>query len=117
MSSASSRSRPGKRVQSMHGGERRSRNTSRVRSNIVSYNDAYTYALRAAYLHHLLQPRAKRKQYIAAPKPVRKTAMIGDLVQDFSLIKDTKSQKFPHGFMSPLEKRIQGVLVGKEKRI
>lgn len=41
--------------------------------------------------------------------------MIGDLVQEFSLIKDTKSAKFPHGFMSPLEKRIQGVLVGKEK--
>jgi hypothetical protein len=41
--------------------------------------------------------------------------MIGDLVQDFSLIKDTKSAKFPHGFMSPLEKRIQGVLVGTER--
>lgn len=99
----------------MQGGERRSRNPSRVRSKVVSYNDAYTFALRAAYLHHLLQPRAKRKQYIAAPKPVRKTAMIGDLVQDFSLIKDTKSAKFPHGFMSPLEKRIQGVLVGTER--
>ncbi len=45
----------------------------------------------------------------------RKTAMIGELVQEFSLIKDTKSAKFPHGFMSPLEKRIQGVLVGKER--
>jgi hypothetical protein len=41
--------------------------------------------------------------------------MIGELVQEFSLIKDTKSAKFPHGFMSPLEKRIQGVLVGKER--
>jgi hypothetical protein len=41
--------------------------------------------------------------------------MIGDLVQDFSLMKDTKSAKFPHGFMSPLEKRLQGVLVGTEK--
>jgi hypothetical protein len=41
--------------------------------------------------------------------------MIGDLVQDFSLMKDTKSAKFPHGFMSPLEKRIQGVLVGTER--
>ncbi|PMD51944.1 uncharacterized protein K444DRAFT_647892 [Hyaloscypha bicolor E] len=103
----------------MQGGERRSRNPSRnpsrVRSKVVSYNDGYTFALRAAYLHHLLQPRAKRKQYIPAPKPVRKTAMIGDLVQDFSLMKDTKSAKFPHGFMSPLEKRIQGVLVGTER--
>ncbi|KAN0122429.1 hypothetical protein V8E51_000755 [Hyaloscypha variabilis] len=115
MSSASSRSHPARRIQSMQGGDRRSRNPSRVRSKVVSYNDAYTFALRAAYLHHLLQPRAKRKQYIAAPKPVRKTAMIGDLIQDFSLIKDTKSAKFPHGFMSPLEKRIQGVLVGTER--
>jgi len=41
--------------------------------------------------------------------------MIGDLIQDFSHIKDSKSAKFPHGFMSPLEKRIQGVLVGTEK--
>jgi len=41
--------------------------------------------------------------------------MIGDLIQDFSLMKDTKSAKFPHGFMSPLEKRIQGVLVGTER--
>jgi hypothetical protein len=41
--------------------------------------------------------------------------MIGELVQEFSLIKDTKSAKFPHGFMSPLEKRIQGVLMGKER--
>ncbi|KAH8814162.1 hypothetical protein F5882DRAFT_315173 [Hyaloscypha sp. PMI_1271] len=119
MSSASSRSHPGRRIQSIQGGERRSRNPSRnpsrVRSKVVSYNDGYTFALRAAYLHHLLQPRAKRKQYIPAPKPVRKTAMIGDLIQDFSLMKDTKSAKFPHGFMSPLEKRIQGVLVGTER--
>lgn len=83
----------------------------------ISYNDAYTFALRVAYLHHLLQPRAKRKQYIPAPKlpKQRKTAMIGELVQEFSLIKDTKSAKFPHGFMSPLERRIQGVLMGKER--
>lgn len=41
--------------------------------------------------------------------------MMGELLQEFSLIKDTKSAKFPHGFMSPLEKRIQGVLVGRER--
>ena len=41
--------------------------------------------------------------------------MIGDLVQEFSLIKDSKSAKFPHGFMSPLEKRMQGVLMGTER--
>ena len=41
--------------------------------------------------------------------------MIGELIQDLSLVKDNKSAKFPHGFMSPLEKRLQGVLVGTEK--
>lgn len=41
--------------------------------------------------------------------------MIGELIQDFSLVKDTKSAKFPHGFMSPLEKRLQGVLIGTER--
>ena len=41
--------------------------------------------------------------------------MIGDLVQEFSLVKDSKSAKFPHGFMSPLEKRMQGVLMGTER--
>ncbi|PVH88463.1 hypothetical protein DL98DRAFT_509172 [Cadophora sp. DSE1049] len=117
MSSASSRPRASRRMNSIQNENRMSRNPSRIRAKAVSYNDAYTFALRVAYLHHLLQPRAKRKQYVSAPKPVkaRKTVMIGDLVQEFSLIKDTKSAKFPHGFMSPLEKRIQGVLVNTER--
>ncbi|KAH7364451.1 hypothetical protein BKA65DRAFT_138644 [Rhexocercosporidium sp. MPI-PUGE-AT-0058] len=117
MSSASSRPRASRRMNSIQNENRMSRNPSRIRANAVSYNDAYTFALRVAYLHHLLQPRPKRKQYVSAPKPVkaRKTVMIGDLVQEFSLIKDTKSAKFPHGFMSPLEKRIQGVVVNTER--
>lgn len=41
--------------------------------------------------------------------------MIGELIQDFSRVKDTKSAKFPHGFMSPLEKRLQGVVTGAER--
>ena len=83
-------------MNSIQNENRMSRNPSRIRAKAVSYNDAYTFALRVAYLHHLLQPRAKRKQYVSAPKPVkaRKTVMIGDLVQEFSLIKDTKSAKF-----------------------
>lgn len=40
---------------------------------------------------------------------------IGDLVKDFSGLSNSKSGKFPHGFMSPLEKRMQGVLVGTER--
>ncbi|CZT47938.1 probable C2 domain protein [Rhynchosporium secalis] len=117
MSSASSRPRVSRRVTSIQNENRMSRNPSRIRAKAISYNDAYTFALRVAYLHHLLQPRPKRKQYVTAPKPVkaRKTVLIGDLVQEFSLIKDTKSAKFPHGFMSPLERRMQGVLVNTER--
>ncbi|CAG8974156.1 hypothetical protein HYALB_00002795 [Hymenoscyphus albidus] len=120
MSSASSRTRPHRRIESIQNDKRLSlsRNTSsKSRTKAPSYNDAYTFALRVAFLHHLLQPRAKRKQYVSAPKPIaaRKSVMIGELIQDFSLMKDTKSAKFPHGFMSPLERRLQGVLIGTER--
>jgi hypothetical protein len=37
------------------------------------------------------------------------------MVKDFSLIRDSKSTRFPHGFMAALDKRITGVLVGQEK--
>lgn len=53
-----------------------------------------------------------------APKPVVRVSTassIGDLVKDFSGLSNSKSGKFPHGFMSPLEKRMQGVLVGTER--
>ncbi|RAL63192.1 hypothetical protein DID88_004271 [Monilinia fructigena] len=36
-------------------------------------------------------------------------------MQDFSLTSNTKT-KFPHGFMSQLEKRLQGILRGTERR-
>lgn len=52
-----------------------------------------------------------------APAPVqRTTTSINDLIKDFSLLKDSKSTRFPHGFMSELEKRLTGVLMGKEKK-
>lgn len=37
-------------------------------------------------------------------------------MKDFSLLRDNKSTKFPHGFMSELEKRLTGVLMGREKK-
>lgn len=83
----------------------------------VSENECYTYALRAAYLHYLVQPRQKRVQHVAnTSKPIqRSSTSINDMVKDFSLIRDSKSTKFPHGFMAALDKRITGVLVGQEK--
>jgi len=37
-------------------------------------------------------------------------------MKDFTLVRDSKSTRFPHGFTSELEKRLTGVLLGKEKR-
>ncbi|KAI1003854.1 hypothetical protein K3495_g4356 [Podosphaera aphanis] len=115
MSSASFKSRQNRRNHSLQSIDRLSRNSSRMRPKPISYNDAYTFTLKAAYLHHLLQQRPKTKQFGSAFKSSKKTVSMGDLVQDFSLTRDSTSTKLPHGFMSPIERRIQGVLTGKEK--
>jgi len=107
------------RVNSLQRGERIERrgSGSRRKQPAVSAQDAYLYALRVAYLSYLLQPRQKRVQHVpAAPRPIqRSSTSVTDLVKDFSLIRDSKSTRFPHGFMSELDKRITGVLVGKER--
>src|SRR5579862_3552332 len=83
----------------------------------ITHNDAYTYALRVAYLAYLLQPRVRRTQHVPAPQqPHRSSASINDLMKDFSLIRDSKSTRLPHNFLSQLEKRLTGVLTGKERR-
>ena len=46
----------------------------------------------------------------------RSSTSIHDLMSDFSLVRDSKSTRIPHGFVSELEKRLTGVLMGKEKR-
>lgn len=83
----------------------------------VSEHDVYLYALRAAYLAYLLQPRQKRVQHVAnTSKPIqRSSTSINDMVKDFSLIRDSKSTRFPHGFMTALDKRLTGVLTGTER--
>lgn len=37
-------------------------------------------------------------------------------MSDFSLVRDSKSTRIPHGFVAELEQRLTGVLIGKEKR-
>lgn len=108
------------RVNSLQRGERAARRGSgsaRGKQRDVSAQDAYLFALRVAYLAYLLQPRQKRVQHVpAAPKPVqRSSTSINDLMKDFSLIRDSKSTRFPKDFMSELDKRITGVLVGTER--
>ncbi|KAF2839346.1 C2 domain-containing protein [Patellaria atrata CBS 101060] len=107
----------GRRVNAIQQDERLQRKASSNRKRVVSSQDAYLWALRVAFLSYLLQPRARRVQHIPAPaKPIqRSTTSMNDLMKDFSLIRDSKSTKFPHGFMGELDKRITGVLIGKEK--
>ena len=86
------------------------------RKRVATRDDAYTYALRAAFLAYLLQPRAKRTQHVTAPKPIQKASTSAtDLMKDFSLLRDSKSTKFPHAFMAALDKRMTGVLYGTER--
>ncbi|KAI9779061.1 MAG: hypothetical protein M1839_007727 [Geoglossum umbratile] len=98
---------------------RLSRNPTRTvgRSRPITHNDAYSYALRVAYLAYLLQPRVRRTQHVPAPQqPHRSSSSINDLMKDFSLVRDSKSTRLPHNFLSELEKRLTGVLTGKERR-
>ena len=92
-----------------------SRDDSRsLRKRPVTHQDAYLHALRVAYLAYLLQPKAKKS--VPAPKVQRASTSVQDLMKDFSLIRDSKSTKFPHGFMADLERRLTGVMLGKERR-
>ena len=122
MSSSSSPSGLGHSRKLTRSLDRRSNRLSRpvsrfVQKKEVTYNEAYTYALRAAYLNHLLQPRPKRKQYISQPKPVnRSSSMVDSAIRDFSsAVTGSKGAKLPKDFMSHMEKRLQGAIVGSER--
>ncbi|KAI8632567.1 hypothetical protein F5Y19DRAFT_421750 [Xylariaceae sp. FL1651] len=119
MSSTSRKSYINRRIDSVQSvqsnTDRRSRAASSARAPAVNHDDAYTYALRVAYLHYLLQPKTKRKQWIPAPKPPPRTytSNIGDLVKEF-VPGNSTSVKLPHSFHSPLLKRMEGVIRGSE---
>jgi hypothetical protein len=107
-----------KRINSVQAQARVHRHSSASRGKRpVTAQDSYLYALRVAYLAYLLQPRQKRVQHVpAAPRQIqRSSTSVVDLVKDFSSIRDSKSTRFPHGFMAELDKRITGVLMGREK--
>ena len=118
MSTSSTQSRGiNRRINSLQNGHL-SREGSYSRKRIITHNDAYLYALRVAYLAYLLQPRTRRTQLVPAPvAPVqRSSTSMNDLMKDFSLLRDSKSTRFPHGFMAELEKRLRDMLMGKERR-
>jgi hypothetical protein len=95
-----------------------SRSLSNTRRRLLSSADAYSYALRVAFLSHLLQPRARRTQKVQEPPNHirRSSSSFQDLLGDFVRLRDSKSTRFPHGFIAELEKRLTGILVGKERR-
>ena len=119
MSTSSTQSKGiNKRIDSLQNHRAHSRNDSRSQKRIITHNDAYLYALRVAYLSYLLQPRARRTQHVPAPATQiqRSSTSVNDLLKDFSILRDSKSTRFPHGFMSELERRLTTVLMGKEKK-
>ncbi|KAI2636013.1 hypothetical protein GGS21DRAFT_538893 [Xylaria nigripes] len=121
MSSASRKSYINRRidsVQSVQSAQSDKDRRSRVSSSVplvVSHDDAYSYALRVAYLHYLIQPKTKRKQWVPAPKPLTRihSSNIGDLVKEF-VPGNSTSIKLPHSFHGPLLKRMEGVIRGSE---
>lgn len=113
---------PSRRVGSVQSvqddGQRLSRTaSSKARAPPVSYDDAYSFALRIAFLRYLLQPRKKRKEYVSAPKapPRAHTSSISELVKELVPTGGSASAKLPSGFRHSLEKRMSGVLQGIEK--
>lgn len=106
------------RAESLQKRGRVSRHVSSAQKSIITRYDAYTFALRVAYLSHLLQPKARRLQHVSTPQKTQKQATstsVADLVRDFSSTRDSKTISLPKGFMSELDKRITGVLIGTEK--
>ncbi|KAF1731928.1 uncharacterized protein CRV24_008119 [Beauveria bassiana] len=90
---------------------------TKSKSNIVlvEHDEARSFALRTAYLHYLLQPKAKRKQYVAPPKPPARThTSVGQLVQEY-VSGSAYGLKLPSNFPNILLDRVGGVLKGSER--
>ncbi|KAG5987058.1 hypothetical protein E4U54_005155, partial [Claviceps lovelessii] len=118
MSTASRNSfTPSRRVKSSSSRDicRTTSRTARNRHIVVEHEEARSFALRTAYLHYLLQPRAKRKQYVPAPPkpPARSNTSVGQLVQEY-ISGTSSSLKLPSNFATQLLDRVGGVLRGSE---
>jgi hypothetical protein len=93
----------------------RARPQSRIHHAVVDHEEARSFALRSAFLHYLIQPKTKRKQYVSIPKPShRSQASVGQLVQEYGS-GNSSSLKLPSNFAEPLIKRVIGVLGGSER--
>ena len=99
--------------------QRASRKPSGIEKINVDRYDAYSFALRAAYISHLLQPKLRRLQHTTVPQPQtqagQSAASVRDLVQDFSRVQNAQTIKLPKGFIAELDKRLGDVVTGKER--
>ncbi|KAI5815106.1 hypothetical protein BZA77DRAFT_266223 [Pyronema omphalodes] len=110
-------------------------------SMLVTGDDAFSFALRVAYLHYLLTPRPRRhgasssisynpaaaaaaSPQMLTPGSRLSTGTFQDLIADFSRVsygssssKDTKGCRFPKGFLPVLKERTQAVLMGQDKMV
>ena len=116
MSSASRRSwHPGRRLNNESTRDPERNRRSKSQQIVVEHEEARSFALRAAYLHYLLQPKTKRKQYVPAPKqPARTGSSIGQLVQEYGS-GSSSSLKLPHNFAGHVLDRVSGVVMGGER--
>ena len=116
MSSASRQSwQPNRRVKSSGRDSFRARAAARNSHIVVEHDQARSFALRTAFLHYLLQPKAKRKQWASAPKPpTRSTPSGGQLIQEY-VSGSSSGLKLPSNFSTPVLERVGGVLRGSER--
>lgn len=106
-------------MNSLRNGDKKSQDSSRARSKSIDANEAYLYALRVAYLSYLLQPRTTRKRHVETKPAIHRSTTshsFHDLMNDFTVVRDSKSTRFPHDFIKELEKRLKGILMGTERR-
>lgn len=94
----------------------RSRTGSRAQQAVVDHDEARSFALRTAYLHYLLQPKTKRKQYVSAPasKPAPSKYNAHSLVMEYSM-GSSSSLKLPSNFSGPLLARMGACVRGSER--
>ncbi|PHH75203.1 hypothetical protein CDD82_4545 [Ophiocordyceps australis] len=118
MSTASRQSwQPSRRLNNLSRDSGKARAPSWARSThaVVDHDEARSLALGTAYLHYLVQPRAKRKHYVPAPRQpaARSHTSIGQLLQEY-VSGSSSSLKLPHSFAGQLLDSIAGVCRGVE---
>lgn len=85
---------------------------------MLNDEEVFSYALRNAYLHYLLLPRARQKAPAPAPAPAihRQSTSVNnfhDLMREFQLVTATKSSKLPKDLLPMLRTKMEQVWMGQ----